>query len=72
MPSINIGLLRSLARTQEKYNDVLARQLAERRLNELETALEHERERRGMKPIMSDTGAILGWVRTRPQTPGER
>lgn len=72
MPSIDLETLRKVSAMQRRYADSLARQLAERRLNELETALDRERERRGMQPIMSDTGAVLGWVRTRPQTPGER
>ncbi len=67
MPNVDTATLRRLAAMQRRYGDRLARQLAEQRLNELDAALQHERERRGMAPIMSDTGAILGWVRTRPQ-----
>ncbi len=67
MPSIDLGTLRKLAAMQRRYADSLARQQAERRLDELETALLHERQRRGMQPIMSDTGAVLGWVDTRQQ-----
>ena len=65
MPSINIGLLRSLARTQEKYADVLARQIAEQRLDEVEAHVQHERERRGLQPVVTDTGKVIAWVRTR-------
>ncbi len=72
MPNIDRGLWRRLIARQEKYNDVLARQVAERRLDELETALDHERQKRGMQPITCDNGTVLGWVRTRPQSPGER
>ena len=72
MPWIDKESLRKISATQDRYRDVLARQQAERRLNELETALEHERQRRGLKPITTDTGEVLGWVRTRPQAPGER
>ncbi len=72
MPNIDRGLWRRLIARQEKYNDVLARQQAERRLEALEARLADLRERRGMAPIMSDTGAILGWVDTRPQAPGGR
>ncbi len=67
MPSIDLGTLRRLAAMQRRYADALARQAAVQRLDELDAALQHERQRRGMAPIMSDTGAILGWVRTRPQ-----
>jgi hypothetical protein len=48
------------------------RELAGRRLAELEAQLDAERQRRGMAPIKSDTGAILGWVHTLPQFPGGR
>ncbi len=72
MPSINIGLLRSLARTQEKYADVLARQLAVQRLDELDAALDRERQRRGLQPITNDDGTVIRWVHTRQQTPGGR
>jgi hypothetical protein len=72
MPNIDRGLWRRLIATQEKYNDVLARQLAERRLDELDAALDRERQRRGLQPIVTDTGVTLGWVRTLPQSPGER
>ncbi len=67
MPSIDRETLQKLTTAQRRYSDTLARQVAEQRLNDLDAHVLHERERRGMKPIMSDTGAILGWVRTRPQ-----
>ena len=70
MPNIDLATVRKLAAMQRRYADSLARQAAERRLDELDAALQHERQRRGMAPIMSDDGAILGWVHTRPQTPG--
>jgi len=72
MPNIDAGLLRRLATTQRRYRDVLARQIAEQRLDEVERRVQHERERRGMEPITTDTGAVIGWVRTRPQSPGDR
>ncbi len=61
-----------VAKHLRRYRERLERDAAERRLDELETALQHERQRRGMQPITSDTGAILGWVDTRPQAPGGR
>ena len=72
MPNIDRGLWRRLIARQGKYNDVLARQQAERRLDELETALLHERQKRGMQPITNDDGTIIRWVHTRQQTPGGR
>jgi uncharacterized protein involved in exopolysaccharide biosynthesis len=65
-----------VARQLRNYREHLerdrARELAEQRLAELEAQLAQARERRGMAPIKSDTGAILGWVDTRPQVPGGR
>jgi len=61
-----------VAKQLRRYRDVLARQLAERRLDELETAVLHERERRGLQPVTTDTGKVIAWVHTRPQTPGGR
>ncbi len=72
MPNIDRELWLRLIARQEKYNDVLARQQAERRLDELETALQHERQRRGLQPVTTDTGKVIAWVRTRSQSIGER
>ncbi len=72
MPSIDLATLRRVAAMQRRYSDVLARQAALARLDEVERRVQQERERRGMEPITSDTGAILGWVRTRSQSIGER
>jgi hypothetical protein len=72
MPSIDTRTVQKLITTQRKYADVLARALVEQKLNELETALDHERQKRGLKPITNDDGTIIRWVRTRPQSPGER
>ena len=55
-----------------RYRAHLERHAAERHLQELEDRLAEERQRRGMQPIISDTGQILGWVDTRPQMPGGR
>ncbi len=67
MPNIDRELWLRLIARQEKYNDVLARQLAERRLDELDAALQHERQRRGLQPVTTDTGKVIAWVRTRQQ-----
>jgi phenylalanine-4-hydroxylase len=72
MPNIDRELWRRLIARQEKYNDVLARQQAERRLDELEAALDRERQRRGLQPVTNDDGTIIRWVHTRQQTPGGR
>ena len=72
MPSIDARTVQKLIRTQRKYADVLARALVEQKLNDLETALLHERQRRGMQPITNDDGTIIRWVHTRQQTPGGR
>ena len=72
MPNIDLATLRRVAAMQRRYADSLARQAAEQRLTELETALDRERQRRGMQPITTDTGKIIRWVRTRPQSIGER
>ncbi len=72
MPSIDLGTLRRVAAMQRRYADSLARQAAEQRLDEIERRVQNERQKRGMQPITTDTGKVLGWVHTRPQTPGER
>jgi hypothetical protein len=72
MPNIDRGLWRRLIARQEKYLDTLARQQAERRLDEVEAHVQNERERRGLQPVVTDTGKIIAWVRTRPQSPGGR
>jgi hypothetical protein len=72
MPNLDRRTFLNLTRAQRKYNDTLARQQAERRLDELDAALDRERQRRGLKPITCDNGTIVAWVRTRPQSPGER
>ncbi len=61
-----------VAKQLRRYRERLERDAAERRLEALEARLADLRERRGMQPITSDTGAILGWVDTRPQAPGGR
>ncbi len=61
-----------VARHLRRYRERLERDAAERRLEALEARLADLRERRGMAPITSDTGAILGWVDTRQQPKGER
>jgi Zn-dependent protease with chaperone function len=71
MPSINIGLLRSLARTQEKYADVLARQIAERRLDEVEARIASTQQARGYRPMTDDTGRVIRWVDCNPVGPRE-
>jgi hypothetical protein len=70
MPNIDRELWRRLTARQEKYRDVLARQQAERRLDELETVLDHERQRRGLQPVTTDTGKVIAWVRTQAPAPG--
>ncbi len=67
MPSIDLGTLRRVAAMQRRYADSLARQAAEQRLSELDRYVESERERRGMQPIVSDTGKVIAWVHTRQQ-----
>ncbi len=63
---------RQLRRYRAHLERDRVRELAEQRLAELEAQLAQARARRGMQPIKSDTGAILGWVDTRPQFPGGR
>ncbi len=72
MPWIDKESLRKISATQERYRDVLARQQAAIRLDELEQYLQSERERRGLKPVVTDTGVTIAWVRTTPQVPGGR
>ncbi len=72
MPWIDLETVRRVSATQRRYRDQLARQQAAIRLDELETALLHERERRGMAPVTNDDGTIIRWVHTRQQTPGGR
>ncbi len=71
MPSINIGLLRSLARTQEKYHDVLTRQLAAQRLDEVEARIAATQQARGYRPMTDDSGRIIRWVDCNPPAPRE-
>ncbi len=59
-----------VAKQLRRYRERLERDAAVRHLEALEARLADLRERRGMQPIMSDTGAVLGWADTRPQTPG--
>ncbi len=61
-----------VAKHLRRYRERLERDAAVRRLEALEARLADLREERGMKPVTSDTGAILGWVDTRPQVPGGR
>jgi hypothetical protein len=67
MPSIDLATLRRVAAMQRRYADSLARQLAERRLDEVERHVQNERQRRGLQPVVTDTGKVIAWVRTRPQ-----
>ena len=61
-----------VAKQLRRYRERLERDAAVRHLEALEARLADLRERRGMQPITSDTGAILGWVDTRPKSIGER
>ena len=70
MPNVDAATLRKLAAMQRRYADSLARQAAEQRLDDVERRVENERVRRGMEPVVTDTGKVIAWVRTRPQTPG--
>ncbi len=73
MPSIDTRTLRMLTSAQRRYNDSLARQQAAIRLDEVETYLQHERQKRGLEPVTCDNGKVIAWVRTRPQQPtGDR
>jgi hypothetical protein len=36
----------------------------------LDRHIQSERQRRGMEPVTTDTGKVIAWVHTRPQTPG--
>jgi len=49
-----------------------ARDLAQRKLAEMEAWIDAERQRRGLAPVTNDSGKIIGWTRTRPQYPGGR
>ena len=53
------------ARRLKAYDDYMARDLAARKLDEIEARLVEERQRRCMAPVTTDTGAVIGWVRTR-------
>jgi tetrahydromethanopterin S-methyltransferase subunit G len=57
---------------QRRYADSLARQAAEQRLDEVERRVENERVRRGLEPVVTDTGKVIAWVRTRQQPKGGR
>jgi hypothetical protein len=72
MPSIDTRTVQRLIRSQRRYADSLARQLAEIRLDEVEAHVHDERQRRGLQPVTTDTGTIIAWVHTRQQTPGGR
>ncbi len=70
MPNIDAATVRRLVAMQRRYADSLARQMAVQRLDEVERRVESERQRRGMQPVVTDTGKVIAWVHTRPQTPG--
>ena len=72
MPNIDLATLRRVAAMQRRYADVLARQIAEQRLDEVEARIDAERQRRGLAPVTNDSGKVIGWTRTRPQVPGGR
>jgi hypothetical protein len=72
MPNIDRGLWLRLIARQQKYADALARQAAVQRLDEVEAHIQSERQRRGMEPVTTDTGKVIAWVHTRPQSPGGR
>ena len=70
MPNVDAATVRKLVAMQRRYADRLARQVAEQRLSDLDQYVLHERQRRGMEPVVTDTGKVIAWVHTRPQTPG--
>jgi L-amino acid N-acyltransferase YncA len=72
MANIDLATLRRVAAMQRRYADGLARQAAERRLDEIEAWLDAERQRRSLAPVTNDSGKVIGWTRTRPQVPGGR
>ena len=71
MPNIDAGLLRRLAARQEKYRDVLARQIAEQRLDEVEQRIASTQQARGYRPMTDDTGRVIRWVDCNPVAPRE-
>ncbi len=71
MPWIDTDLLKRIGKRYEQNAAAVAREGAERRLDELEARLDERQRARGMAPIKSDTGATLGWVDVRPVAPRE-
>jgi hypothetical protein len=65
MPHIDNETARKVRGQLQRYNDVLARQIATQRLDELEAQLVEERQRRGLQPVTNDDGSVITWVRTR-------
>jgi pyruvate/oxaloacetate carboxyltransferase len=51
-----------------RYRDVLARQQAEQRLDEMEASIIADRQSRGYQPVVTDTGQVIRWVPTRVDT----
>ena len=71
MPWIDKESLRKISATQDRYAAVLARALAEQRLDEVETRLAATQQARGYRPMTDDTGATIAWVDCNPPAPRE-
>jgi len=71
MPWIDKESLRKISATQERYRDVLARQVAEIRLDEVEGRIASTQRARGYRPMTDDTGRVIRWVDCNPVAPRE-
>jgi hypothetical protein len=71
MPNIDEAILRRVIATQRRYRDVLARQQAEIRLDEVETRIASTQQARGYRPMTDDSGRVLRWVDCNPPAPRE-
>ena len=64
MPYVDKEQLKHITRTYETYNDVLARQVAAQRLDELEASIIADRQSRGYQPVRDGDGHVIRWVPT--------
>ena len=71
MPWIDKESLRKISATQQRYADVLARQLAAQRLDEVEARIAATQQARGYRPMTDDSGRVLRWVDCNPHAPRE-
>ncbi len=71
MPWIDKESLRKISATQQRYADVLARQLAAQRLDEVAARIASTQQARGYRPMTDDNGRVIRWVDCNPPAPRE-